>query len=196
MTAFFGVFHFAETPLQRDALARMMQRIAYRGPDGQQLTLIGADDDQGGGGRAALGVALRKTTRQAADEVQPLTRSGVTLVADARLDDRPTLMSQLRASGTSAGADLAHPDEIADSDLILRAYLAWGTDCVDHLLAISPLSCGMQRRSVRSPRVITWGYGWCITAKPTTRNWGGWWSSARRSPRFACTQPSPKRSTS
>jgi asparagine synthase (glutamine-hydrolysing) len=48
----------------------------------------------------------------------------LTLVADVRLDDRRSLLSAL-------GCTTKDPD---DAELLLRAYVRWGVDCVDHLL--------------------------------------------------------------
>jgi len=51
----------------------------------------------------------------------------VTLVADARLDDREELAASLDVSLSIAAA-------LPDSALILRAYCRWGRECVHHLL--------------------------------------------------------------
>jgi asparagine synthase (glutamine-hydrolysing) len=47
------------------------------------------------------------------------------LVADVRLDNRPDLAREL---------NLAHPEEISDSNFLMAAWLRWGAACVDHLL--------------------------------------------------------------
>lgn len=52
--------------------------------------------------------------------------AGLTLAADARIDDREGLCERLR---------IPHPERPAtsDGDLILRAYARWGRECPDHL---------------------------------------------------------------
>jgi asparagine synthase (glutamine-hydrolysing) len=57
----------------------------------------------------------------------PITRDGLGLSADVRLDDRAGLAALLGLSR----ADLA---DRTDADLVLLAYRRWGTDCVRHLI--------------------------------------------------------------
>ena len=58
-----------------------------------------------------------------------LFRSGrVWIVADARIDGRPELRSALADAGWAPDAD------VPDAELVVRAYLAWGPDCVHHLM--------------------------------------------------------------
>ena len=53
--------------------------------------------------------------------------AGMVAVADARIDDRDALCDSL-------GVSLAERTEIADVELILRAFAKWGADCPRHLL--------------------------------------------------------------
>ena len=53
--------------------------------------------------------------------------AGLTVAADARLDDRDALCAALGIPHTERAA-------LADGDLILRAYLRWGAECPRHLL--------------------------------------------------------------
>lgn len=100
-----------------DAMARAMES---RGPDGSSAWT---------GGRVALAHAMLRTTFEAAAESQPLTLDQRTwLAADARIDAREQLRAELSAAG------LACPAGATDPELILRAYRAWGEDCVHHLL--------------------------------------------------------------
>ena len=50
------------------------------------------------------------------------------IVADARIDDQATLIHGLRSQGTVIAKG------VSDAELILRAYLVWGADCVEHLM--------------------------------------------------------------
>jgi asparagine synthase (glutamine-hydrolysing) len=103
---------FAELEAIREALKR-------RGPDGAG-TWIGKG--------AALGHTLLATTPESLVETMPLHHgeSGCTITADARLDNRDELFSKL---GLNSGQRV-----VGDGELILRAYLNWSADCVDHLL--------------------------------------------------------------
>lgn len=60
---------------------------------------------------------------------QPFSPDGdLWIVADARVDDRDTLIGRLRSRGHSV------EDDATPAELILHAYRAWGESCVDHLL--------------------------------------------------------------
>jgi asparagine synthase (glutamine-hydrolysing) len=50
------------------------------------------------------------------------------VTADARIDGRAELIKKL------GGAGLGGPKDAPDAELILRAYAAWGEDCVKHLI--------------------------------------------------------------
>ena len=100
-------------------LEAILEPLKRRGPDGSGTWF---------GERAALGHALLATTPEALVERLPLHHgeSGCSITADARLDNRDELLGKV--GRTSAG------EVIGDGELILRAYLKWGEDCVDHLL--------------------------------------------------------------
>ena len=100
-------------------IAAMTAPLERRGPDGTHHWLDGP---------VALGHTLLATTPEALVEVLPLTdpATGCTITADVRLDNRDELIPALGlASETRV---------IGDGELILRAYLAWGEACLDHLL--------------------------------------------------------------
>jgi asparagine synthase (glutamine-hydrolysing) len=75
----------------------------------------------------ALGNRLLHVTPESLTEELPLkdSDSGCVLTADARIDNREELATKLRIGSL---------DGLPDSTLILKAYLAWGEDCVDHLV--------------------------------------------------------------
>jgi asparagine synthase (glutamine-hydrolysing) len=58
---------------------------------------------------------------------QPLWSSdnSACLVADVRLDNRAELARAL---------NLVHPEELADSDFLMGAWLRWGPSCLDHIV--------------------------------------------------------------
>jgi asparagine synthase (glutamine-hydrolysing) len=101
-------------------LRALTQRMVFRGPDAQQTWV---------GDGIGFGHALLRTGSPSASEQQPLSLDGETwIVADARLDARSDLLSELQR------ADDACPKGASDAELILRAYAAWGEDCLEHLL--------------------------------------------------------------
>jgi asparagine synthase (glutamine-hydrolysing) len=79
------------------------------------------------GGRIALGVQLMQLLPEDQFDRQPLwapDRSAC-LVADVRLDNRADLAREL---------NLTQPGELADSAILLAAWLRWGEACLDHIL--------------------------------------------------------------
>jgi asparagine synthase (glutamine-hydrolysing) len=68
------------------------------------------------------------TTPESLHETLPHThREGaLTITADARIDNREELITRLRLAD--------RPQPLADSQLILEAYAAWGEGCAEHLL--------------------------------------------------------------
>jgi asparagine synthase (glutamine-hydrolysing) len=75
----------------------------------------------------ALGGTLSNFLPEDVFDTQPLwapDRSAC-LVADVRLDNRPELVRML---------GLVHPEELADSHVLMAAWLRWGPACLDHIV--------------------------------------------------------------
>jgi len=103
-------------------LARLTAALAFRGPDGTGQWVGGATRNVG------FGHTLLATADDTPREHQPHTRDGrAWIVADARIDGRRELLADLGVQPSDAELD-------SDADLILRAYLAWGDACVEHLV--------------------------------------------------------------
>ena len=102
-----------------EQIGNMVAPLERRGPDGSHSWIEGP---------AGFGHALLATTPEALTEVLPLTdqQSGCTITADVRLDNRGELFAALGLAGEER--------VIGDGELILRSYLQWGEECVDHLL--------------------------------------------------------------
>ncbi len=119
MSGIFGLFRLDGGAVAPDELERQARALAHRGPDRSKILPDGS---------VGLGHVLNRITQEDAFDAQPLTDpSGVALTADLRLDNRETLAAAL---GIPAEALARLPD----SALLLRAYLRWGEDCIDHLL--------------------------------------------------------------
>jgi asparagine synthase (glutamine-hydrolysing) len=109
------------SPIDEDLLRRMTEYLAFRGPDKQGVRLLN---------HVGLGHALLETTGEWAPDEQPFTLDGRRwIVADARVDARQDLLTELRA-----GRQEEIASDATDAELILRAYGVWGEDCVAHLL--------------------------------------------------------------
>ena len=106
-------------PIERALLQSLVDFLAYRGPDCRECWMEGS---------VGLGHAMLRTTRESLGERQPASLEGqFWIVADARLDSRSELIGELQRSGRVVRQNGP------DSELILHAYAAWGTPCVEHL---------------------------------------------------------------
>jgi asparagine synthase (glutamine-hydrolysing) len=114
-----GIYHREGAPIDPVLLQSLVNFLSYRGPDFRQCWIDGS---------VGLGHAMLRTTHESLDERQPASFEGrLWITADARLDARPELLKELEHRGHET--QLGTPD----SELILRAYAAWGTACVDYL---------------------------------------------------------------
>ncbi len=121
MSGFVVVFHFDDRPVDEANLNRLVELLAYRGPDEQRVWV---NQNMG------FGHTLFRNTFYCDREHQPLVHQdgSLVLVADARIDDRDTLLSKLNQFG------LHQPADASASELIMAAYRAWGCRFLDHLL--------------------------------------------------------------
>jgi asparagine synthase (glutamine-hydrolysing) len=125
MSAIFGLVHFHGGPVARADLERMDAALSRFGTDGGGLSVTKS---------VGMGQRLMAFTNEDRFERQPLTSADGTLVlvSDARIDNRDELADALYAC--SAGP--ATQDDTPDSALILRAYEAWGSECVGRLAGV------------------------------------------------------------
>ena len=118
MSAICGIYNNTkEQPLPPDSLSEMRAALAHYGRDGS---------DTWQKGPIALGHQLTCVSPESRDEKLPSGSAGLTITADARLDNRESLIADL---GLASGED-----SLGDSTLILRAYQKRGLDCPQHLL--------------------------------------------------------------
>ncbi len=138
MSGIVGILNIDRDPVDRELLGRMTSSMTFRGPDAQEIWVER---------NVGFGHTMLRTTREAEKEMQPLSFDGqVWLTADARIDDRGQLISKLEtklgkplvqtrpATKGLAGKDHSGLSLPNDAELILHAYEAWGTDCVEHLI--------------------------------------------------------------
>ncbi|TDB64050.1 asparagine synthase-related protein [Arundinibacter roseus] len=117
MSGIAGMVRWDNQSIPAGLLSQMSEKMAHRGTDGIQFL------DQPSAGFVYLHLNV---TFESFNEAQPLTNdAGITLVADARIDNRKELIEAL---------GLAEKDGIPDSELVLAAYQKWSTDCVQHLI--------------------------------------------------------------
>ena len=120
MSAIHGIFKFGGGDVSARDIERQSNVLAHRGPDGRKVWREGP---------IGLGHLLMRVTAEDAFDAQPVhdKKAGISLVADVRLDNREKLADALAIDEADLG-------RLSDSALLLRAYLRWGADCVDHLL--------------------------------------------------------------
>ncbi|HEU4982785.1 MAG TPA: asparagine synthase-related protein [Acidobacteriaceae bacterium] len=120
MAGISGIFCADGRPAELAELKRMVASAEHRGPDG-----ITYWND----GPVALAHLQFHTTPESLDERQPLVSPGgeACLVWNGRVDNREDLLRELAAAN-------ALPSDQTDPGLALAAYLAWGEDCVQHIV--------------------------------------------------------------
>jgi asparagine synthase (glutamine-hydrolysing) len=95
----------------------MLVSLEHRGPDRRSKWI---------GGPSGLGHAMLFTTPESLYEQLPLVIHGLAITADARIDNRDELISELRL-------EPGRTDGNPDSRLILAAYEKWGERCAEKL---------------------------------------------------------------
>lgn len=120
MTGICGLWRFDGRPDAGEACARMARALRIYGPDRSGLR-----DD----GPIALACRLARLLPEDRHDRQPLASADgrFVLVADVRLDNRPELA---RALGLAAERVAA----MADADLLLEAWIAWGRGGIARLV--------------------------------------------------------------
>ncbi len=118
MSGIVGYLKLNGQAVDRQLLDKMVDMLAHRGPDGAKVWNEGV---------VGLGHRMLWTTPESLNETLPLQSANLTITADARIDNRDDLLRQLDFGGRK-------PKDIADSEIILQAYLKWGDDCPNKLL--------------------------------------------------------------
>jgi asparagine synthase (glutamine-hydrolysing) len=120
MSAICGILSFGGLSVRDADLDRQINTMSRRGPDRRKIWC---------GGPVGLGHALMRVTHEDAFDDQPLVDrgTGLTLVADLRLDNREELAIAL-------GIDTRSLHQLPDSALVMAAYKKWGDDCAARLL--------------------------------------------------------------
>ena len=119
MSGFVVVINQDGAPASPNLLRGMTDYMEFRGPDAREIWT---------NGNVGLGHAMLRTTFESGFERQPFSLDGqVWITADARVDGRAGLIRRLAIEKRDRGI-------VTDSELILRAYLAWGEDCVESLI--------------------------------------------------------------
>jgi asparagine synthase (glutamine-hydrolysing) len=121
MSGILGVLRKDGKPVTAQTLAPIRRVMAKWGVDGDRIWHAGT---------VGFGHLNLQVTPESYDDCQPLTLAngaGLTITADARIDNRTELMDRL-------GVPHRMRATMPDSALILRAYERWGPSCVERLL--------------------------------------------------------------
>src|SRR5438045_2935572 len=120
MSGIVGIVGLDGRPVDGELLRRMTDFMAFRGPDAQQVWCDGS---------VGFGHTLLRSTDESRPKKQPFSLDGrLWITADARVDGQSELIEKLRNCGWT------HLGRPTDAELILRAYEAWGEDCLQHLI--------------------------------------------------------------
>lgn len=114
-----GEVRFDSRPASVEAVRAMCDRMSSRGPDGEGLWAQG---------RAALGHRRLSIIDLSERAQQPMTDSalGLAIVYNGAIYNYPELRKELQAKGYRFFSS-------GDTEVILKAYHAWGEDCVRRL---------------------------------------------------------------
>ncbi len=112
-----GEIRFDSTPADTGALGRMLEVLAPRGPDGSGIVARGA---------VAFGHRRLKIIDLSEKAAQPMTDPdlGLTLTFNGCIYNYPELRAELEAKGYRFFST-------GDTEVILKAYHAWGAECVE-----------------------------------------------------------------
>ncbi len=148
MTAIFGITQHDQSPIPPESLQSAADSLRHHAEHGLKIW-----QDDG----IALGQALTRFWNHSPQTATPERdqERGLTLVADARLDNRAELANRLGISQV----DLPN---IPDNRLLLRAYAAWGPECPRYLLGDFVFAVWEERSNrlflARDPIGIRWLY--------------------------------------
>ena len=126
MSGIVGIVSLDGAPVDRSEIEALTAQLRRRGPDGEGVWVEG---------NVGLGHTLLHTTSEREHKSQPTSLDGqVWITADARIYDQAELVRKLIASDRLGAQQVAELRSAGDEALILHAYDAWGSECVEHLL--------------------------------------------------------------
>ena len=126
MSGICGVIHFDDRPTDRVGLKAMVDAAPHRAPDGVAVWA------HAGCAMAQLLTCLDTTARPPC-ELRQGQAGRYVIAGDVHLHDRETLRSALDGP-RSADDGPQGCRQCTDADLVLRAYLRWGAECVGRLI--------------------------------------------------------------
>ena len=112
-----GIFHSNGDSVSRDTLDYMNRVQSHRGPDGNGVFV------EGPVGLAHVRLAIIDLTDAGH---QPLTQDGYSITYNGEVYNFSELREELEGKGHSFRSD-------CDTEVVLRAYIEWGDDCVKRL---------------------------------------------------------------
>ncbi len=124
MSGIVGIIDLDFAPVDRLLLGRLTRSLSFRGPDG----LSTHADRYTGFGHALLSTTTDEVPIETRPDTRRINYGDLWITEDARIDGRAELVDKLE-SKARAGLKTA-----TDRELIVSAYVAWGEDCVSHLV--------------------------------------------------------------
>jgi len=120
MSGICGIVHFNKKPINEHEIITFTNTVIHKGDDRTGVWYKN---------HVAFGHKMLWTTPESLYEKQPLHSRDKTIIltADARIDNREDLIKRLNIKQYDE-------DIITDADLIIKAYLKWGTSCPKYLV--------------------------------------------------------------
>ncbi len=114
-----GIYHFDGKPAEKSSVVNMLQKLVYRGPDNEGIHVDGS---------IVLGHRRLSIIDLSARSNQPMVDADtkLSIVFNGTIYNYPQLKKELQAKGH-------HFFSSGDTEVIIKAYKQWGTDCVSHL---------------------------------------------------------------
>lgn len=126
-----GIYHLGGRPVDRARLQRMGALLQHRGPDAQGLFVD----------EAGLGLVHRRLSIIDLDprSEQPMRIEGCILIYNGEIFNYLELKAELESLGHSFTTE-------SDSEVLIRAYLQWGRDCLQRFNGMWAFALWDQRR--------------------------------------------------
>ncbi|MGH8921067.1 MAG: asparagine synthetase B family protein, partial [Acidimicrobiales bacterium] len=113
-----GAYHWPDGGPLTDRLTKC---LTHRGPDGS-----GRYDHRAGSGEVHLGHRRLSIIDLSETGAQPMVAEGLALTYNGELYNAPELRAELEAKGVKFRGT-------SDTEVLLRAWREWGTDCLPRL---------------------------------------------------------------
>ncbi len=132
-------------PVDESHLKELLTKLEHRGGDTFNVRCIE---------NVGIGYVGMYTVPEEVGEVQPIHHNGISVVVDGRIDNRDSLLEEIKQAEGEVS------DELSDAQIILRSYSLWGEDFLERVVGVfviviwdslkNRLLCARDRTGVRN----------------------------------------------